>query len=142
MAVLSVPLRAAISNDSMTPVCNGLGGLGHATSPNEYVELEISTKIRTAAGIYSEKASSHNWRDFMNDKFDHKKLTASLTVNTDNTITNVTITDSSGSIDVDKKALDLISAMGPLSPYKKLAEKQVFSIEFPYLVIKPISKHP
>lgn len=137
-----MPIKSAISNDLVTPVCNGMGGLGHATTPTEYVELELSTKIRNAAGIYSKKPPSQNWRDFMDEKFDHKKLSAVLTVNPDSTVTNVTITRSSGSGAVDQKALDLISSLGQLKPFKKLTEEKVFSIEFPSLEIKPLSKQP
>lgn len=97
---LLLPLENSIAAES-----NGSGaaqtiGLGKPTTASDWIMLELSAKIRDKAQI-----TSKDHHQFLANKFNHKTLSINLTVKPDDTITELVVTNPSGSKGIERKAL-------------------------------------
>lgn len=127
-----------LSSSRADEIAGGVNSLdvGHATSTSDFQRYSIRHYIRRAAT--SAPLGSFDKRESKSDKpVDNGKFSCKVTVSPSGSIVALIVADSSGSPELDKRALDLIKSVAPFKAFHITGDHS-YLVEFPNLEVNSV----
>jgi TonB family protein len=120
--------------------CQGCGGgIGHGDSYADWRLGSVAAKLHSASirrGLLRPEIRVSDSEPAAPENFGERKFSCKLVVRSDGSIAALKILKSSGTEEIDQRALDFIRAAAPFHrAWGNLTEDQTYSVEFPHLQV-------
>lgn len=131
------------SNSAITGLCRGAGAqIGSISKPGDLIGSIISSKLRGAARDelnYHEQSleSIEEFNKLLRGYFGKTLFSCYLKIDQEGRIESLKILKSSGSNQIDNRAISIIKKASPFETYSKGKRKSGFTVDFPTLSASP-----